>query len=105
MSLGLASAESESQSIQRELITLFSERLNVYVSSGENLFEGGILDSQKFVELMMLIEEQFKTQIDIADFELENFSCVARIANLILKRKNPSTSPYTSEGQFAPSKP
>ncbi len=101
MSLGLASAESESQSIQRELITLFSERLNVYVSSGENLFEGGILDSQKFVELMMLIEEQFKTQIDIGDFELENF-CVERIANMILRQKNASTALYIRNGHSTP---
>jgi acyl carrier protein len=102
MSLWLAPSESESQSIQRELIMLFSERLNVHVSSEENLFEGGILDSQKFVELMMLIEEQFKTQIDIADFELENFVCVERIASMILRRKDASTSLYIRNDHSTP---
>jgi len=102
MSFGLAPAESESQSIQRELITLFSERLNVYVSSEENLFEGGILDSQKFVELMMLIEEQFKTQIDIGEFELENLFCVERIANMILRQTNASTSLCMRNGHSTP---
>ena len=89
MSSWLALAELESQRIQKELIALFSERLTVDVPSEEtNLFESGILDSQKIVELMVLIEEQFQTQIEIVDFEIENFCCVKRIADLILRRKS-----------------
>jgi acyl carrier protein len=94
MSSWLALAELESQCIQKELITLFSERLNVHVASEEsNLFESGVLDSQKIVELMVLIEEQFKTQIEIVDFEIENFCSVKRIADLILRRKNAPSLP------------
>jgi len=89
MSSWLELAELESQCIQKELITLFSERLNVHVPSEEtDLFKSGVLDSQKIVELMVLIEERFKTQIEIVDFEFENFCCVKRIADLILRRKS-----------------
>jgi len=48
---------------------------------------------------MMLIEEQFKTQIDIGDFELENF-CVERIANMILRQKNASTAALYPQWSF-----
>lgn len=93
MSLWQHLAGSESHRIQRELIALFSDRLNVDVpSEATDLFESGILDSQKFVELLLHIEEQFQTTIDIADFDLENFRCVEKIADLILRRKNGSGS-------------
>ena len=81
----------ESLQIQRELIALFSDRLDVDVpSESTDLFESGILDSQKFVELLLHIEEQFHTPIDIADFDMDNFRCVTKIADLILRRKNGS---------------
>jgi methoxymalonate biosynthesis acyl carrier protein len=86
-------AGSDSQRVQRELIALFSDRLNVEVpSETTDLFESGILDSQKFVELLLHIEEQFQTPIDIADFDMENFRCVEKIADLILRRRNGSSS-------------
>ncbi len=86
----LQPADSESQRIHRELIGLFSKRLAVHVSKATDLSK--ILDSQKFVELVLHVEEQFNVQIGIEDFEIENFCCVEKIANLILRRKNDSGS-------------
>lgn len=93
MSASTNFAGSESLRIQRELIVLFSNQMNVEVpSESTDLFDSGILDSQKFVELLLHIEEQFHTPIDVADFDLENFRCIEKIADLILRRKNGSDS-------------
>ena len=87
----LRSADSESQRIQRKLIALFSKRLAVHVPSKATDLSR-ILDSQKFVELVLHIEEEFNVQIGIEDFEIENFGCVEKIANLILRQQNSSNS-------------
>jgi methoxymalonate biosynthesis acyl carrier protein len=80
---------SEHQRIQTEVAGLLSEKLNLEVPSEDaDLFETGILDSQKFVELLLHIEQQFGTRIDIEDFEIDNFRSIDRIAALILNRKN-----------------
>jgi len=87
----LQATDSESHRIQRALIALFSKRLAVRVPSTATDLRK-ILDSQKFVELVLHIEEEFNVQIGIEDFEIENFCCVEKIANLILRQKNDSGS-------------
>jgi acyl carrier protein len=87
----LQPADSESQCIQRKLIALFSKRLAVHVPSKATDLSK-ILDSQKFVELVLHIEEEFNVQIGIEDFEIENFGCVEKIAKLILRQQNNSNS-------------
>jgi acyl carrier protein len=62
--------------------------MQVEVPSVEtDLFDSGILDSQRLVELLFQIEQNFDTEIDIQDFEIENFRCLEKIANLIVQRK------------------
>ena len=86
-------ADSDRERIQRELIELFAEKLNINVpSETTDLFESGILDSQKFVELLLHIEDHFKAPIGVEDFETENFQCVGNIASVILRHKNASMS-------------
>jgi methoxymalonate biosynthesis acyl carrier protein len=78
----------DSESIQSRLASLFSEIMHVNVPSPDtDLFDSGILDSQRFVELLLHIEKHFNTQIDIDDFEIENFRCIEKIAALILQRQ------------------
>jgi methoxymalonate biosynthesis acyl carrier protein len=82
-------ANTENEKIQDRLSVLFSEVMHVDVPSADtDLFETGILDSQRFVELLLHIEQSFKTHIDIQDFEVENFRCIEKIAALILQRNN-----------------
>ena len=76
---------------------LFS-RMHVEVPSVEtDLFDSGILDSQKLVELLFFIEQDFKTPIDIQDFEIENFRCIEKIAALLVQRKNKDSLPQLSK--------
>ena len=73
--------------IQTEIAGVLAEKLNLEVPSEDaDLFESGILDSQKFVELLLHIEQQFGTHITIEDFEIENFRSIGRIAALILNK-------------------
>jgi D-alanine--poly(phosphoribitol) ligase subunit 2 len=79
----------ESNEIQTEIARVLADNLDVEVPSVDaDLFETGILDSQKFVELLLHIEQQFGTHVAIEDFEIENFRSIRRIAALILNYKN-----------------
>jgi len=73
--------------IQHEIAKLFTEVLHVDVqSTTTDLLDAGILDSQKFVELLFHLEQKFDILINIQDFEIKNFSCIERIATLISQR-------------------
>jgi D-alanine--poly(phosphoribitol) ligase subunit 2 len=79
--------DTDQKKIQARLSLLFSQALHVDVPSPDtDLFNTGILDSQRFVELLLFIEQDFDTHIDVQDFEIENFRCIEKIANLILQR-------------------
>ena len=70
---------------------MFAEVMHVEVPSVKtDLFDTGILDSQKFVELLLHIEQNFQTQINLEDFEIENFRCIEKIASLIVQRNSPA---------------
>ena len=78
----------EAQSIIAQLTAVFAG-MQVEVPSAEtDLFDSGILDSQRLVELLFQIEQNFNTEIDVQDFEIENFRCLEKIANLIVQRKS-----------------
>jgi acyl carrier protein len=80
--------------IQGKISTLFSEVMHVDVPSVKtDLFDTGILDSQKFVDLLLHIERSFHTQINIDDFEIENFRCIEKIASLIVQRNTGTSTP------------
>ena len=80
-------AKADQTTVQARLSALFSEVMHIDVPSiHTDLFVTGILDSQKFVELLLHIEQSFQTQIDIGDFEVENFRCIEKISNLIVQQ-------------------
>jgi methoxymalonate biosynthesis acyl carrier protein len=84
--------DTDQKKIQTRLSLLFSEVLHVDVPSPDtDLFNTGILDSQRFVELLLFIEQNFETHIDVQDFEIENFRCIEKIATLILQRNHNGT--------------
>jgi acyl carrier protein len=69
------------QSITDRIARLFEERLNVRVPATDtDLFESGVLDSLRFVELLALLEESFEVRIAIDELELEDFRTVQRIS-------------------------
>jgi acyl carrier protein len=89
--IALSTINTEMQTWDRKIVetklqALFSQVLLAGTPEVEtDLFETGILDSQRFVELLLQIETQFNSHIDLEHFEIENFRCIAMIATLILK--------------------
>ena|SRR5438067_6513615 len=78
---------NEREHLKATLADLFFHELNVNVpSTTADLFETGVLDSQRFVELLLHLEQRFGTQINIEDFEIENFRSIENIAGVILER-------------------
>ena len=70
--------------LRARVARLFEERLQVEVPAPEtDLFETGILDSLRFVELLAALEEAFGVEVTIEDLELDDFRTVARIARFL----------------------
>jgi len=87
--------------LRAELVRLFSERLNAEVpSETTDLFETGVLDSQRFVELLLHIENEFGIQVSIEQFEIENFRSIDSITNSILQQKSRNTDMLTQAAGY-----
>ncbi|MGA8492255.1 MAG: phosphopantetheine-binding protein, partial [Terriglobales bacterium] len=65
---------ADSKTIQTRLGSLFRDVMHLQVPSEDtDLFDTGVLDSQRFVELLLFLEQNFHVQIDLEHFEMENF--------------------------------
>lgn len=74
----------ERETIQTQIIHLFSEKLNLEISSVEtDLLETGILDSLKFVELLVELERLLGRQVSLDGLEVENFRSIQKIAEFV----------------------
>jgi D-alanine--poly(phosphoribitol) ligase subunit 2 len=74
--------------VARRIAQLFTDRLHTDVPAVDtDLFETGILDSLRFVELLAALEEDFGVRIAVEELEIDDFRNVSRIADfLALKR-------------------
>ena len=81
----IAPADGRHQ-VQSELLRLFSEQLSTEVlSDATDLFEAGILDSLKFVELVLHLEHRFGAKIDLEGLSLDDFRNIAGITALVMR--------------------
>jgi methoxymalonate biosynthesis acyl carrier protein len=75
------------QNIKQQILSVFSENLNVTVpSETTDLLETGLLDSLKLVDLLVELERRFGKAIDISDLEVDNFRCIESIAIFITQQ-------------------
>jgi D-alanine--poly(phosphoribitol) ligase subunit 2 len=75
---------SNSGNLERQLVRLFAEKLNVEVPSVEtDLIETGLVDSLTFVEFLAQLEEGFGIQVSLEDFEIDRFRTISKIADFI----------------------
>ena len=64
---------------------IIRDTLDVEVPSAEtNLIDSGVLDSLALVELLFEIERAFAVSIPLEDLELESFTSIRRISDLIV---------------------
>ncbi len=81
-------AQSSSNGIERELLEILHDEMNVEVSSGDtDLLETGLLDSLKFVDLLVRIEERFGTKIELEELELDDFRSVRKVAAFLRNQR------------------
>ena len=75
----------------KELIELFSEKLNIEVPSPDtDLIDSGLLDSLRLVELLLHIEASLGFRIALDDIDLDDLRSIRRIARLIDARMEPA---------------
>lgn len=81
------------QNILHETTKLFTEVLHINVPSVKtDLLDTGLLDSQKFVDLLLHLEQDLGAIIGVDDFEIENFRSIEDIAKLVFNRTNSTLS-------------
>lgn len=69
----------------RNFLSELSDR-NVKVGDNDSLLDAGLLDSLTMVQMLVFIEEQFKTTLDNDELIPENFETINAIVNF-LKQK------------------
>jgi len=73
-----------SNDLDRTLLTMFEENLNVSVPSPEtDLLDTGLLNSVSFVELVMLLEERFGVTVPLDELELDQFRTIRQISAFV----------------------
>ena len=78
---------SDCTEVRKEIAQLFTEQMSIEVPTEDtDLLDGGILDSLKFVELLVQLEQRFGTQVNLNEFEPENFRSIDRIAQFVVQQ-------------------
>lgn len=76
--------------LQKEILSLFIESVNLEVSSvHEDLIENGLLDSLKIVELLTELERRFRLRFSMDELELDSFRSIARITDFVMNHTCP----------------
>ena len=79
---------ADEEAVVARVTALFAEQLNVEVpAAGTDLFETGILDSLRFVELLAALEEAFGIRVAVEELEIDDFRTVSRIAQFLARRE------------------
>jgi acyl carrier protein len=77
----------EQTCMQESVTSLFHDELQVEVPSPDvDLFETGVLDSLRIVELLNCLETRFGTHISQDDLEFDKFRSIAEIAQFLQDR-------------------
>ena len=78
---------SDCTEVRKGIAQLFTEQLSIEVPTEDtDLLDGGILDSLKFVELLVQLEQRFGTRVNLNEFEPENFRSINRIAQFVVQQ-------------------
>jgi acyl carrier protein len=80
---------SQSPPIENRILDIFSGRLHTEVPSLDtDLLDSGILDSLKFVELLLALETELAIKLQVEELELDNFRSIQKISRF-LSGRNP----------------
>jgi D-alanine--poly(phosphoribitol) ligase subunit 2 len=72
------------KALHERIAKLFTDRLHTDVPTADtDLFETGILDSLRFVELLAVLEESFGVRVSVEQLEIDDFRTLSRIAQFV----------------------
>jgi methoxymalonate biosynthesis acyl carrier protein len=78
---------ADAGAVQERITQWFLAKVNLEIPSADaDLFETGAMDSLAFVELLLLLEQEFGVSVSVDELELENFRSIERIAELVVTR-------------------
>lgn len=78
----------DGNALAARLARLFTDRLHTEVPAADtDLFETGILDSLRFVELLAALEEAFGIRVSVEDLEIDDFRSLSRIADFLAAKQ------------------
>jgi acyl carrier protein len=73
--------------IENRILEIFSGYLHTEVPSLEtDLLDSGILDSLKFVELLLALETELAIKLHVEELELDNFRSIQKISRFLSRR-------------------
>jgi acyl carrier protein len=79
---------ADDKSLAARVARLFAERLEVEVPTPDtDLFDTGILDSLRFVELLAVLEETFGVRVAVEELEIDDFRNLSRIADFLAAKQ------------------
>ena len=79
----------EQHSVVARIMILLRESLFLDLSSTDiDLVEGGVIDSAGFMELFILLEDEFGIEIELGDLNLDHFRTVERMASFVIGKQN-----------------
>lgn len=78
------------RAVTSEVHRIFRDELELEVDVDTDVIESGVLDSIGFVRLLVALEDRFGVTVDVAELELDDFSSVSRIADLVSRRQAPA---------------
>lgn len=70
--------------LEERIHQLFLDVVSINVPAPDaDLIESGLLDSLAFVEILLTIEREFGVDVRLADFEIDDFRTIGRIADFV----------------------
>jgi len=57
-------------------------------NTNSDLVEGGMIDSASFMELFVILEDEFGIRIELGDLDLDHFCTIERMAAFVIAKQN-----------------
>jgi acyl carrier protein len=91
--------DSRIPDLARDIQALLSSKLSISVESIDTeLLDSAILDSMTLVQLILALEQEHKVELPLHELEIECFSTVRRIAELVYGRTRAQAAACSKAG-------
>ena len=75
--------------LEQQIAAFFAEQLSIDVPSPQtDLIDSGVLDSLKFVDLILHMEQKFGVRAASTDLDVDNFRSIQKIAAFVSRQRS-----------------